>query len=195
MKYRCVDSRNPTDFEPYWVDRMTGKEQYKEPDSWESDGSMYSYHSGDEYDDVYTNVSTIMKGATDDDDDPPEKQLPVVHHSQDDTAPMMVQSVGPVEARAVPYGFLVKRRMHWNRTGDEEPIPDPLRNIPIPHGTNFCNADCLWIRDLPVECGYNEAYGRILSCCQGCPGAWCAHVRKSGEAVYIGSREMKGAEE
>ena len=56
MRYRCVNSDNPTDFEPYWVDRRTGKEQYKEPDSWESDGSMYSYHSGDEYDDVYTNV-------------------------------------------------------------------------------------------------------------------------------------------
>ena len=46
-----------------------------------------SYHSGDEY----TNVSTIMKGATDDNDPEPEdKQLPVVDHSQDDTAPMML---------------------------------------------------------------------------------------------------------
>ena len=62
-----MNSDNPTDFEPYWVDRRTGKEQYKEPDSWKSDGSMYSFHSGDEYGDVYTNVSTIVKGASDDD--------------------------------------------------------------------------------------------------------------------------------
>ena len=150
---------------------------------------MYSYHSGDEYGDVYTNVSTIVKGASDDDLE--DKQ----HYSQDTTAPMMVHTVGPTAARAVPYGFLVKRRMQWNRSGDEEPIPDHLMNIPIPHGTNFCNADCLWIKDMPVECGYHESYGRILSCCQGCPGAWCAHVRKSGEAIYIGSKEMKGSEE
>ena len=151
------------------------------------------YHSGDEYDDVYTNVSTIIKGVAD--DDPENKQQHNVHHSQDDTAPMMVHSVGPAEARGVPYGFLVKRRMHWNRSGDEERVPDHLRNVPIPHGPNFCNADCLWIKDLPVECGYYGAYGRIQSCCERCPGAWCAHVRRSGEAKYIGSREMKGAEE
>ena len=152
---------------------------------------MYSYYSGDEYDDVYTNVSTIMKGTTDDDD---PKDLPVAKQSQDDDAPMMVHSVGPAEARSVPYGLLVKRRMFWDRR-DEEALPGHLMNIPIPHGTNFCNADCLRTKDPPVECGYNDAYGWILGCCQECPGAWCAHVRRSGEAIYIGSREMKGAQE
>ena len=62
-------------FELYWVDMMAGKEQFREPSSWESNESMYSYHSGVECDDVYNNFSTIIKGATDDDDD---KQLPLI---------------------------------------------------------------------------------------------------------------------
>ena len=95
MKFRCADGCDPTDFEPYWVDRMTGKEQHMEPDSWRSNGSMYSYYSGDEYDDVYTNVSTIMKGTTDDDD---PKDLPVAEQSQDDDATMMVHSRGQISS-------------------------------------------------------------------------------------------------
>jgi hypothetical protein len=196
MKFHCVNSLDPTDITPYYVDRQTGQELYEEPDSWRSNGSMYSYYSGDEYDDVYTNKSSVIKVPTDEDDDyPAVQQITHADQRQDDGAPLMVHTVGPAEARAFPHGLLVKRRMHWNLSGQGEPIPDHLKDIPVPHGSGYCNADCLWIGDVPLECGYNATYGRIFSCCQRCPGAWCGHDRKMGEGVYLGTKETKRVEE
>ena len=194
MKYHCVNSLDPRDFTPYYVDRQTGQELYEEPASWKSNGSMYSYYSGDEYDDVYTNQSTIIKGPPDD-DHPANQQISHADQRQDDPAPLMVHTVGPAEARAFPHGLLAKRRSHWNRSGQEEPLPDHLRNIPLPHGASYCDAVCLWGGDVPHECGYHATFGRIISCSQKCAGAWCGHDRRMGEGMYLGSKEIKREEE
>ena len=197
MKFRCSNPRDPSDFEPYYVDRLTGKEQDKTPDSWNCNGSMYSYHS-DEYDDVYTNESTVIKVPKDDTCDNTDHQADqqITHaDKRQDVLTTMVYTVGPAEARGFSQGLLAKRRMHFNLTGDCEPIPDHLKDVPLPHGHIYCNGECLWVADVPLECGYNTRHGRFYSCCQRCPGAWCGHSRTAGEGIFLGSKESRGTEE
>jgi len=200
MKFRCSNPRDPTDFEPYYVDRVTGKEQDKMPDTWDAHGSMYSYHS-DGYDDVYTNESIVIKvpdGDTCDTiDHPADQQFTYADKRQDDLTIVKMHSVGPAEARKFPQGWLVKRRMHFNLTGDYEPIPDHLQHVPLPHGHAYCTEDCLGIgqANVPLECGYNIHHGRFCSCCQRCPGAWCGHPREAGEGIHLQSRDSRETEE
>ena len=58
--------------------------------------------------------------------------------------------------------------------------PDHLKQIPIPHGSSWCDADCLWQGEdnLPPECGYHPNFGRINNCSRECPGGWCQHTRQ-----------------
>jgi hypothetical protein len=64
----------PDEFACYYLDRVTGEEEYEKPGSWDSDGSLHSpssarsYHaSADEYEDIYANESVVIKVPPDKD--------------------------------------------------------------------------------------------------------------------------------
>ena len=177
-------------FKTYYEDRESGLAQDEKPESWDSDASVHSissarsYHpsdneTADEYYDEYSNISTVMQNATEammadptpDPSDVPGTRVVRIHHS-----------VGPPAARTYQHGILAKRRQAWN----QGLLPsDELRDVPVPHGAVYCNADFLYDDDVPLQCGYNPAYGRTLSCSQQCPGAWCRHPRGKGESILL----------
>ena len=68
--------------------------------------------------------------------------------------------------------------------------PEPT-NIPVSHRASYCDVDCLWGGDVPMQCGYHGTFGRIFSCLQKCPGAWVSHDRRMGEGIHLGSRMIK----
>jgi hypothetical protein len=169
-------------FVTYYEDRESGLVQNEKPDSWDSDATVHSissarsYHpsedeSADEYCDEYNNISTVRQNGTEA-TDPDPKGVKLQH------------AVGPLEARRHRHGWLVKRRQAWNLG---LPLSAELRNVPVPHGAAYCNADCLYDDDVPQECGYYPSHGRTFSCAQRCPGAWCRHPRSKGESIILRS--------
>ena len=103
------------------MDRETGEEEDEKPLSWDSGGSQHSpasaksFHaSADEYGDVYTNKSVIMKAPSDEVTRPPSYTI---------ADQKLVRSI-------------------WKEGQD---IPHHLQHVPIPHGANWCDPDCLYL--------------------------------------------------
>jgi len=155
-KFWCTDHcNNPDQVTCYYVDRVTGEEHHVRPDCWESEGSMHSptsarswVASADEYEDYYTNESTIMK----------------------------VPPAASKAASQRPYTLADQRLVHrmWK---EARSVPDHLQHVPVPHGANWCHPDCLHLGDVPEECGYHLRWGRIVDCGPDCAGNWCSHMR------------------
>ena len=147
-----------------YENRKTGSVTFDKPDRFKSDGSFHSagsassLHTTDEYDsDDYTNVSTIRINTVE--------------------MPIPLAPFGPTEARQFSISQLRDRRQVFD--GGQN-IPKRLQEVPIPHGIDWCNADCLYQGEdnLPPECGYHPAFGNIPNCSARCPGGWCQHVRQ-----------------
>ena len=153
-----------TEMKHRFENRKTGSVTYDKPDHLKLDGSFHSAGSAsymnttDEYDsDDYTNVSTIRFNTI----EMPQPPAPF----------------GPAEARQFSISQLRDRREVFD---NGQIIPERLREVPIPHGMDWCNADCLYQGEdnLPPECGYHPAFGNINNCSARCPGGWCQHVRQ-----------------
>jgi len=163
----------PDELVTYYEDRKTGQAQKDRPVDWDSDGSLHSltsarsYHaSSDEYCDEYTNISSIRWNAP-----VPESTLPP-------------DSFGPPEARRFPRHQLIERRKFWKEglpdqmAGRSRIVPVHLQEVPIPHGADYCDPACIFLEEVPVECGYHENFGQIRHCSEKCPGGWCYHTRQ-----------------
>ena len=127
-----------------------------------SDGCCYRYETeSDEYDDNYTNISTIRQNE------------PLTPAPPDSMGVMASHfTVAQRRERRDEFKKSLMRRGHHT--------PDRLKHIPIPHGSSWCDADCLWQGEdnLPPECGYHPNFGRINNCSRECPGGWCQHTRQ-----------------
>eukprot|EP00092_Neocalanus_flemingeri_P031813 GFUD01034560.1.p1 GENE.GFUD01034560.1~~GFUD01034560.1.p1 ORF type:complete len:378 (-),score=61.50 GFUD01034560.1:122-1255(-) len=157
-----------------YEDRLTGKMTFERPATFQSDGSFHSpgsarsFDPSDEYVDEYTNVSYVRCN-------PPA---------------MPPASFGPAKAKQFTPAELRRRRdqfkdglLHRDQT-----TPENLRQVPIPHGSEWCDPDCLWQgeENLPTECGYHPNFGRIVNCSASCcPGGWCPHTRQMEGRDYM----------
>jgi len=180
----------PPVFVTYYEDRDSGLTQDEKPDCWDSDASVHSISSArsfhpsdnettDEYYDEYTNISTVIQNGTDAMMIDPAQNPSVVPGMK---VVRLQHSVGPPAARSHSHGLLTKRRQAWN----VGVLPsDELRDVPVPHGAVYCNPDCLYDDDVPLQCGYNLVHGKTISCTDRCPGAWCKHPRGKGESVFL----------
>ena len=153
-----------------WYNKWTDETTYERPESFQSDASVLSYsdddiapHESDEYGDIYTNISTI-------------KEAPVMTVPPD--------SFGPARAKMFTTAELARRKDHL-RSGLS--TPESLQHVPVPHGADWCDADCPWEGEdnLPPECGYHPRFGRINNCSARCPGGWCQHTRQMNRRDYM----------
>jgi hypothetical protein len=166
----------------------------------DKDTYFYEDDTSDEFNDIYTNVSTVRyfgeREAT-----KPVTLSTIKDRMQDivstSTAPsawgdwvmpakMSSTSAKPPQMSAPPDSFgparaklfktaQLRRKRKQLRSGQSAP---DLQHVP--HGADWCDADCLREEEenLPPECGYHPRFGRINFCSARCPGGWCQHTRQ-----------------
>ena len=178
-----------------YENRKTGSVTYDTPVEWFSDGSLHSLatvdrDSSDEYIDEYTNISTVRFN------DEAEKTAPAAKKTGHDSpvsstvcdwmlpVPGPPDSFGPARAKLFTPAQLARKKRLF-RAGQETP-PD-LRHVPVPHGADWCDGDCLWEGqdNLPPECGYHPRFGNVKNCSARCPGGWCQHTRQMSGRDYM----------
>ena len=89
------------------------------------------------------------------------------------------------EVTSSPNYTLADQKLVHSIWKEGEDIPHHLQHVPIPHGANWCDPDCLYLRDLPPDCGYHVRWGRVEHCCPECTGGWCAHTRSMPERDWM----------
>ena len=148
----------------YYEDRDTRRLQVERPDDWDSGGSFHSPTSAKSYDassDEYDNISTNVYA------DRFAKPVPEKPYDALPSSPNTSEK---------PYNQADQEVVHrlWK---EGQHIPDRLQHVPIPHGDQYCHPDCLYLGDVPPECGYHHNWGPIAHCGPDCPGGWCHHTR------------------
>jgi len=170
----------------------------------DKDFYFYEDDTADEYEDIYTNVSSVQYFGEAEVTKPamlstdkklmknivptvpsawgdwvvPTKTTSSVSRSQQMSAPP--NSFGPASAKLYTTAQLRRKRQQF-RSGQSAP---DLQHVPVPHGADWCDEKCLSEgedlhgEDLPPECGYHPRFGNIINCSNRCPGGWCQHTRQ-----------------
>ena len=159
---------------------------------------FYEDDTADEYQDIYTNVSTVqyfgeaeatkpailstvkkrMKDTVSTSTASSAKMSSTVTKSRQMLAPP--DSFGPASAKLYTTAQLKRKRKQF-RSGQSAP---DLKCVPVPHGADWCDVRCLdegedlHGEELPPECGYHPRFGDIIHCSDRCPGGWCQHTRQ-----------------
>ena len=144
-----------------WENTETDQMTYRKPDGWDPEKASYFYPSSDddhadrsdEYRDVYSNVSTVRYNTE------PAKAVNLTdnqdkfsHNTHNPPDPSTVgdwilpvtgppDSFGPARARLFTNATLARKKKQF-RSGLSTP-PD-LHRVPVPHGADWCDGDCLW---------------------------------------------------
>ena len=178
-----------------YENRKTGSVTFDTPAEWYSDGSLHSLatvdrnssrDSSDEYSDEYTNISTIRFN----DDDPEKRASAKTGHASPDPStvgdwiipvPGPPDSLGPARASLFTTPQLARRRRLFKSGKNTPPV---FRHVPVPHGADWCDEDCL-LGGRPPECGYHPRFGKVKNCSARCAGGWCQHTRQMNGRDYM----------
>eukprot|EP00092_Neocalanus_flemingeri_P016297 GFUD01017642.1.p1 GENE.GFUD01017642.1~~GFUD01017642.1.p1 ORF type:complete len:390 (+),score=74.64 GFUD01017642.1:307-1476(+) len=157
-----------------WVDKETDEVYYERPDSFTSDGSFSDYspddvgpHSSDEYEDVYSNISTVRQN------DPANGWKPLTEQTSGH------QQLFKAKMESRPSDTFRRPRDTREQAEVLQYLTQDPRD-PDVHGPYLCRADCtfLGLENLPPDCGYHRRWGVTHSCSSSCPGHWCRHCQR-----------------
>ena len=58
---------------------------------------------------------------------------------------------------------------------DGKDVPLSLKHVPSLHGPDWCHADCIRMKVVPLKCGFHESWGSVNACSPLCNGGHCDH--------------------